>query len=300
MSSVFNEILATCSVNIRDEAMLPFNQIQKYLILADYDHLFNSILSYLHSNESSGSLLRFSTHVCLFLYGQNHSDDVHKKTFMEILTTYIHHLIELEFKDLVCYYISKLPSNNQCNNYQYDVFLKKFNSILFLATLMAAFLDTLSSQQDKEYYLKQGFTYKIDIDASLLILAANQQREQTFDTENNQEIITTNSKNLNEVFFFDHLIFRKNKRNLFIRFLFAFQNDHKQLEALKLLTTFLSTQTLDALRFANRICRCFLNDAKYEGIQTALSYFPHDIDIHTVRIYFILSFLINENQNFIL
>ena len=56
-----------------------------------------------------------------------------------------------------------------------------------------------------------------------------------------------------------------------------------QLEALKLLTTFLSTQTLDALRFANRICRYFLNDAKYEGIRLALSYFPHDIDIHTVR-----------------
>jgi hypothetical protein len=52
---------------------------------------------------------------------------------------------------------------------------------------------------------------------------------------------------------------------------------------LKLLTTFLSTQTLDALRFANRICRYFLNDAKYEGIRIALSYFPHDIDIHTIE-----------------
>jgi F0F1-type ATP synthase epsilon subunit len=65
---------------------------------------------------------------------------------------------------------------------------------------MATFLDTLSNRQDKEYYLKQGFTYKIDIDASLLILAANQQREQTFDKENIEEIISTNSKNLNEVF----------------------------------------------------------------------------------------------------
>ncbi len=64
---------------------------------------------------------------------------------------------------------------------------------------MATFLDTLSNRQDKEYYLKQGFTYKIDIDTSLLILAANQQREQTFDQENNEEIISTNSKNLNEV-----------------------------------------------------------------------------------------------------
>lgn len=54
------------------------------------------------------------------------------------------------------------------------------------------------------------------------------------------------------------------------------------MEALKLLTTFLSTQTLDALRFANRICRYFLNEMKYEGIHIALSYFPHDIDIHTV------------------
>ncbi|CAF3998572.1 unnamed protein product, partial [Rotaria sp. Silwood1] len=121
---------------------------------------------------------------------------------------------------------------------------------------MAKFLDTLSNRQDKEYYLKQGFTYKIDIDTSLLILAANQRRDQTFDKDNNEEIISTNSKNLNE-------------------------NDHKQLEALKLLTTFLSTQTLDALRFANQICRYFLNDAKYEGIRIALSYFPHDIDIHT-------------------
>ena len=69
---------------------------------------------------------------------------------------------------------------------------------------MATFLDTLSNRQDKEYYLKQGFTYKIDIDASLLILAANQQRDQTFDKDNNEEIISTNAKTLHEVlsFFF--------------------------------------------------------------------------------------------------
>ena len=66
---------------------------------------------------------------------------------------------------------------------------------------MATFLETLSNRQDKEYYLKQGFTYKIDIDQSLLILAANQQREQTFDQEPTEEIISTNSKSLNEVGF---------------------------------------------------------------------------------------------------
>ncbi|CAF3708853.1 unnamed protein product [Adineta steineri] len=239
MTTIFDEILADCPAHIRDEALLPFNQIEKYLILANYDRLFDSILSFLHTNESNGSLLRFSTHICLFLYEQNHSENFNQKNFIEILTTYIGHLIELEFKDLVCYYISKLPLNNQ-------------------STLMATFLDTLANRQDKEHYLKQGFTYKIDIDTSLLKLAANQQREQTFDKNNTDEIISTNLKNLNE-------------------------NDHKQLEALKLLTTFLSTQTLDALRFANRICRYFLNDAKYEGIRIALSYFPHDIDIHTIE-----------------
>jgi hypothetical protein len=66
---------------------------------------------------------------------------------------------------------------------------------------MATFLDTLSNRQDKEYYLKQGFTYKIDIDTSLLILAANQQREQTFDKENNEDVISTNTKTLHEVCF---------------------------------------------------------------------------------------------------
>ncbi|CAF2152166.1 unnamed protein product [Rotaria magnacalcarata] len=240
MPSIFDEILVGCPTHIRDEAVLPFNAIQKYLILADYDRLFHSILSFLHTNnESNGSLLRFASHICLFLYEQNHSEKFNQNTFIEILTTYIHHLIELEFKDLVCYYISKLPPNDQ-------------------STIMAKFLDTLSNRQDKEFYLKQGFTYKIDIDTSLLILAANQRRDQTFDKENNDEIISTNSKSLNE-------------------------NDHKQLEALKLLTTFLSTQTLDALRFANLICRYFLNDAKYEGIRISLSYFPHDIDVHTIE-----------------
>jgi hypothetical protein len=73
---------------------------------------------------------------------------------------------------------------------------------------MATFLDTLSNRQDKEYYLKQGFTYKIDIDTSLLKLAANQQREQRFDKDNNEEIISTNSKNLNEVLFLRY-IYRK-------------------------------------------------------------------------------------------
>ena len=70
------------------------------------------------------------------------------------------------------------------------------------ATLMATFLDTLANREDKEYYLKQGFTYKIDIDTSLLKLAANQQREQTFDKTISEDVISTNSKNLNEVLAF--------------------------------------------------------------------------------------------------
>lgn len=114
MTTIFDEIVAVCPTHIRDEASLPFNQIEKYLILADFDRLFQSILSYLHGEESNGSLLRFSTHVCLFLYEQNHSEQFHEKTLLDILTTYIHHLIELEFKDLVCYYISKLPTTQQC------------------------------------------------------------------------------------------------------------------------------------------------------------------------------------------
>lgn len=114
MTMIFDEILSTCPPNIRDEALLPFNQIEKYLILANYDRLFGSILSFLHTNESNGSLLRFSTHICLFLYEQNRSGNFEQKSFVEIVTTYIHHLIELEFQDLVCYYISKLPPNNQC------------------------------------------------------------------------------------------------------------------------------------------------------------------------------------------
>ena len=68
---------------------------------------------------------------------------------------------------------------------------------------MATFLDTLSNREDKEYYLKQAFTHKIDIDASLLILAANQQRNQTFSVDNHQEIISTNSKHLDEVYRID-------------------------------------------------------------------------------------------------
>lgn len=74
-----------------------------------------------------------------------------------------------------------------------------------LATIMAKFLDTLSSREDKEYYLKQGFTYKIDIDASLLALASNQRRDQTFDQDSSEEVISTISKTLNEVGLLDIL-----------------------------------------------------------------------------------------------
>ena len=114
MASIFEEIFANCPANIRDEALLPFHQIQKYLILADYERLFQSIVAFLPSPDINGSLLRFSTHISLFLYQQNHSDRFNEKTFVDILSTYIRHLIELEFKDLVCYYISKLPSTQQC------------------------------------------------------------------------------------------------------------------------------------------------------------------------------------------
>jgi hypothetical protein len=65
--------------------------------------------------------------------------------------------------------------------------------------MMANFLDTLSNREEKELYLKQGFTYKIDIDQSLLILAANQQRDQTFDQEQPERLICSNTKALVEV-----------------------------------------------------------------------------------------------------
>ena len=140
---------------------LPFNQIEKYLILTDYDRLFQSILSYLHGEETNGSLLRFSTHICLFLYEQNHSQNFQEKTLLEVLTTYIDHLIELEFKDLVCYCISKLPITHQCKIEGWK-FLERIHCDL-LANIMVVFLETLANRQEKEYYLKQGFTHKIDI-----------------------------------------------------------------------------------------------------------------------------------------
>ena len=115
MPSIFDEILAGCPNHIRDEALLPFNLIQKYLILADYDRLFHCILTFLSTtNEFNGSLLRFSTHICLFLHEQNRFENSNEINFIKILTSYIHHLIELEFKDLICYYISKLPLDSQC------------------------------------------------------------------------------------------------------------------------------------------------------------------------------------------
>ena len=116
MTSIFEEILTACPSHVRDEALLPFHQIQKQLILADYDRLFRSILTFIPSNELNGSLLRFSTHICLFLFEQKQSKQFSEKTFTEIITAYIHHLIELEFQDLVCYYISKLPAIQQCQS----------------------------------------------------------------------------------------------------------------------------------------------------------------------------------------
>jgi len=114
MLTIFDEILSTCPTTIRDEALQPFHQIERYLILADYNRLFQSILTFVQQPDINGCLLRFATHICLFLFEQNSSEHFHENQFAEILTVYIQHLIELEFKDLVCYYISKLPEDKQC------------------------------------------------------------------------------------------------------------------------------------------------------------------------------------------
>jgi hypothetical protein len=200
ITSIFDEILAGCPTHIRDEALLPFHQIQKYLILADYNRLFDGIKICLRSNEFNGSLSRFATHICLFLFEQNHSNEFNIETFIDILTIYVNHLIDLEFKDLVCYYISKLPSIHQCTISSAIVFESiKLYCTFVLATIMATFLDTLVNRQDKEFYLKQGFTYKIDIDQSLLILAANQQSNQPFDHDDQQDLIDITTKHLTDV-----------------------------------------------------------------------------------------------------
>lgn len=113
IASIFQSLL-TCSDEIAREAAFPFHQIQKFLILADYENLFQNIFGFVNCQDSNSSLLRFSTHICLFLFEQNRSNEFDENMFVEILSVYIRHLIELDLKDLVCYYISKLPNIHQC------------------------------------------------------------------------------------------------------------------------------------------------------------------------------------------
>lgn len=79
--------------------------------------------------------------------------------------------------------------------------------------MMAKFIDSLTNQQEKQFYLNQGFTFKIDIDQSLLILAANQQTDQLFQQDQTTETMSTQDKPLNEVIlmkFYSHTFYMGN------------------------------------------------------------------------------------------
>lgn len=108
------DLIPTCSTEISSEASSPFHQIEKFIILADYQSLFNNLPKFIVNQDINGSLLRFATHISLFLFQHNNSNQFAEKTYVDIVSTYIQHLIELEFKDLVCYYISKLPDEHRC------------------------------------------------------------------------------------------------------------------------------------------------------------------------------------------
>lgn len=115
LEDIFTELRASKDQTIRNQASKPDHLIQKYIILDQIPQLMEEIETLIHLGICDSQLLRFLTHLVLFLrrIGKCTNDKIANK----VLLAYVRILIDIGDPILVSYYTATLPQEDQVTNY---------------------------------------------------------------------------------------------------------------------------------------------------------------------------------------
>lgn len=113
--SIFNRIEA--NENVQRESQDFYHVIQKWVILGDVEKLLDVMAQWIRGQENTlpQHLIRFMAHVVLFLRSTQHR--VNEDKCNVVLEAYVKYLIEEDHKELVSFYVSKLPPAAQVHWY---------------------------------------------------------------------------------------------------------------------------------------------------------------------------------------
>lgn len=116
IEEIFNEL--STRDNIRDVAEDKLTIIRKYLILDDVPELMRNINCWLDDLKNDGQMLRFITHIVLFMRQIDRQHEQQGNIGNKVIKTYIEYLMnESSEPALVAFYTSAVPSDMQINLY---------------------------------------------------------------------------------------------------------------------------------------------------------------------------------------
>lgn len=112
LEQIFDELDAHKNLMVRETAKHHMTIIRKYIILDDIPELFRNIDTWLDDIKNNGQMLRFITHIVLFMRqtGRQHQEQIANR----IIKTYTEFLIsEVSEPSLVAFYTATLPAQQQ-------------------------------------------------------------------------------------------------------------------------------------------------------------------------------------------
>lgn len=166
--------------NLRMDAQSPFSVILKHVIMSGLDGFrsgTNDLMEFLKtmvtSNEQNGLLVRFSSHLALFYRAA--SFQIKDDTFIEIIDTYSEYLIHNQYREIIAYYVSQLPTELQINRY-------------------SKFLQTITDNKVRQLLLKLAKERNMNVQAitqNIVDLLSRKSSNQLLDTTTNLPIDET-------------------------------------------------------------------------------------------------------------
>lgn len=162
IEEIFNEL--STRDNIRDVAEDKMTIIRKYLILDDVPELMRNINCWLEDLKNNGQMLRFLTHIVLFLRQIDRQHEQQGDIGNKVIKIYVEYLMKESTEPaLVAFYTSAVPPDMQIDLY-------------------ARFLEQIEQIDDRKLALEEAHNNRLDIHKTVSHMVQNVCLSQTSDS----------------------------------------------------------------------------------------------------------------------
>lgn len=143
IEEIFNDL--STRDNIRAVAEHKMTIIRKYLILDDIQELMRNINQWMDDLKNDGQMLRFVTHIVLFMRQIGRLQDAHEDIANKVIQSYVEYLTrESNEAHLIAFYTATLPANMQ-------------------VALYARFLEQVDHIEDRKVALEEAQNNQLDV-----------------------------------------------------------------------------------------------------------------------------------------